>query len=208
MLPFLVVPPPDPGFELLVASHGMAQGVSQTNGAQIIPRATVRIGPVQIGGQWRNISSPAANGVAAFFLRFDRKLGKAQLDVKAAYRIRTGAVPGLKARAWEFSAGADRRFGKAALKLNAEYSPDEFGKGKSLYVELGPRFEIHKNMWLSGALGSRQRLGGPDYRSFNIGISKVLDRGLIVEAKYFRTNRSDLGDTYRQRIVLSARLAL
>ncbi len=186
----------------------MAQGISQTNGAQIIPRAFVRIGAVKIGGQWRNISSPAANGVAAFFLGFDGKLGKTKLEARAAYRVRTGAIRGFKSRAWEFGAGAGRSFGKAMVKLNAEYSPDEFGKGKSLYVELGPALDVDKGTRLSVTLGLRERHGGPDYRSLNIGISKVLDRGLIVEAKYYHTNRSDLGDTYRRRVVLSARLTL
>ena len=43
------LPPPDPAIELFVASRGMTQGLSQSDGPQVIPRAYVRFGEVQVG---------------------------------------------------------------------------------------------------------------------------------------------------------------
>src|SRR4026207_1082242 len=102
----LALPPPDPGLEIALSSQGMSQGIAQTDGFQLFPRVFVRMGAAQLGVQWRNISSPAATGVAAFFLKSGRRVGKTQLEFAAAYRVRTGAQGPGDATAWEFSATA------------------------------------------------------------------------------------------------------
>lgn len=204
----LALPPPDPGFELVLASHGMSQGVSQTDGVQVIPRAYVRIGPAQIGGQWRNIRSRSATGVAAFFLKFSGKLGGTQLEAGAAYRIRTGIKASADSKAWEFSGGAKRSFGRLGLRIGAEYSPKEFDDGQSLYVDLGSAFDVDRVTKVSVNIGRRERDGGPDYTSFNAGISRVIERRLTLDARYYTTDRAGIDARYRGRLVLSTRLAL
>jgi len=201
------LPQPHPGFEISIATRGMSQGLSQTDGIQIIPRAFVRIGPIQLGGQWRNVSNPAANGVAAFFARVSRRAGGTQIDLGAAYRIRTGTGAHPDSRAWEFSLGARTILGKTALRLSVEYSPREFEHGPALYIEGGATFGVGRATSVSVNLGRRESEGGPDYTSFNAGITRIVRQRLSLDARYYETDRSALGARYRGRIILAARLA-
>ena len=202
------LPQPDPAFEISIASHGMTQGISQTDGIQIIPRVSVRTGNFQLGGLWRNISNPNANGVAVLFLRFSRAAGPAQLDLGAAYRIRTGPRASRDSRAWEYSAGARAALGRATLRLSAEYSPKEFENGWSLYVEGGGALRLGAATSVSVNLGRRYREGGPDYASFNAGLTRALGRRLSLDARFYRTNRAELGPRFRERLLVVARLSL
>lgn len=204
----LALPPPDPGFELVLASQGTSQGVAQTDGVQVIPRAYVRIGSAQIGGQWRNIRSRSATGVAAFFLKFSGKVGGTQLEAGVAHRLRTGVKGSTDAKAWEISGGARRSFGRVGLRFSAEYSSKEFENGPSLYVDMGPAFDVDKVTKVSANIGRRERDGGPDYTSFNAGISRVIERRLTLDARYYTTDRAGIDARYRGHLVLSTRLAL
>jgi len=204
----LAFPMPDPGFELLIASHGTSQGVRQTDGIQVFPRAFVRIGEVQIGGQWRNVSSPSAHGVAALFMKYRHIFRGGQIDAGMFYRIRTNAKEYRNSRAWEFSVSGRHSLGPLGLQVKADYSPKDFDQGKSVYVEIGPSFEIDKVTNLSGGVGRRERDRGPEYTSFNVGISRTHQQKLILDARYYQTNQGNLGPQYRGRLVFSIRLTL
>lgn len=204
----LALPPPDPGFEILLSTRGISQGLVQTDGQQVIPRLFVRVGETQIGAQWKNIDSTSAKGVAALFVKLNHKTGKGQIDAGVAYRVRTGLQASADGKAWEFTAGAKREFGPVAVRANAEYSPEEFGTGKSLYIELGPALQLDAGTRLSAAVGRRERPRGPDYTAFNFGVSRIFRQKLTIDARYYDTNRGELGRAYRARFVLSARLAL
>ena len=206
-LPF-ALPPPDPGFELFIASRGMSQGIAQTDGMQVRPRLLVRMGNAQLGAQWRNVSSPAADGVAMLFARYGRKVGKLQLEGTATYRIRTRVTRSFKATAWEFTGTARRGFDGWDARLEVQYSPDEFGNGRSVYVEAGPAIELAPATRLSANIGRRERRGAPDYTSFNFGVTTVVRERLSLDARFFDTDRSGLESRYRPRIVVSARLTL
>src|SRR5690348_3310017 len=97
----LGLPPPDPGFELFAASQGISQGLLQTYGPQVIPRATLSVGDVQVGAQWRKIDSPLASGIAALFLKLRGKWGKTEAQAALLYRIRTAASRSSHRSAWE-----------------------------------------------------------------------------------------------------------
>lgn len=206
-MPAFHLPPPDPAFEITLSSQGMSQGLSQTDGIQIVPRAFVRLGRARIGAQWRNISSPTADGVLALFVRYRHDFDKGWIDAGIVYRIRTGANPSSDSEAWEFNVGARRSFGKLGLRLSADYAPQEFGSGRSLYVELGPSFDIAA-VRLSANLGRRERAGGPDYTALNVGAGLSLPQGLTFDVRYYRTDRSRLGARFQDRLVLSVQLAL
>jgi len=202
------LPPPDPQFEMFVASHGMSQGLLQSDGVQLFPRALVRVGSVQTGAQWRNISSVTATGVAALFVRADRAFGKTQVQIGAAYRIKTGARAVRQNRAWEYSVLVRRRVGKLGLRTLAEYSPREFDLGNSLYVEAGSSLDLGRGTSASVNIGRRERDGAPDYTSFNMGVSQGVGSELVLDARIYGTDRADLGHRYRTRFALSARLTL
>ena len=204
-LPF-ALPPPDPGFELFVASHGMSQGIAQTDGIQARPRLFVRFGNAQVGGQWRNISSPAANGVAILFLRYGRELGPTQLDGTAAYRVRTGVKPLFEATAWEFTGALRRKFDGWDLRLEIQYSPEEFGTGRSTYVEAGSAIQLASAVTISANVGRRERQKAPDYTSFNFGFTTAVRQRLYLDARLYGTDRGNLADPFRARVVVSGRL--
>ena len=70
------LPPPDPGIEFVVASRGMSKGIAQTEGPQVVVKPFVQMGPVQLGAQWKNVSSAVAGGESAIFANASPKLGR------------------------------------------------------------------------------------------------------------------------------------
>ena len=202
------LPPPVPGFEMFVASQGMSEGLSQTTGAQIIPRVTLRMGEVQLCAQWRNISSPIANGIAAFFVKWSHRSDNSQVELAALYRVRTDAPAGVDRNAWEFDGSFRHSFGKVGVRAIAEYSPKEFEAGQSLYVELGPTLQIAKTTIISLNAGRRERGGAPDYSTFNAGVTRLVGRKLSVDARVYATDHPERGSRYRTRLVVSARVIL
>jgi uncharacterized protein (TIGR02001 family) len=201
------LPPPDPGFEFFVASRGISKGLAQTEGPQFIPKAFVQMGPVQLGGQWKNVTSPVAEGEGAIFANASRAVGPVQLNVGITYKFQTAVRGPTDSKAWEFTGGLSGKHKRFGARLNAVYSPDDFGSTRqSLYVEAGPSLEIDKTTRLSANLGRRERKGSPDYTSFNIGATKTLFKKLALDLRYYDTAQSELGEVYRGRVIASARL--
>lgn len=202
------LPPPDPAIELFVASHGMTQGLSQSEGPQIIPRAYLRFGDVQVGAFWRNIDSPVASGIGVLFGKYSVRGGPTQFEVALLYRTRTGAHRPTVLHAWEVDATLRHSFGRFGVRLNGEYAPREFDLGPSLFVEIGPTYRLGKATSLFANLGRRERSGAPEYTALNIGISRAVGKSLVLDGRYYATDRSELGPRYRGRLVFSARLSL
>ena len=203
-----ILPPFDPAVEITVATTGMTQGTAQTDGGQIKPRAYLKIGQVQAGLLWRNIDSQLARGVGVLFVRTSRKLGRLQLDGGIAYRVRTGVKVPHKSQAWELNAGLRRDVGKLSLSGIVEFSPREFEKGYSLYLEGGPTLTLSRTLRLSTSVGRRERRGAPDYSAINAGLTKTLVEGLALDIRYYATTKAEVGERYRSRLVTSARLSL
>ena len=201
-------PPPDPAIEITLASHGMSKGVSQTDHAQMIVKPYLQMGEVQIGGQWKNVNSNGAKGEASAFVGLNRKFDGLQLSAGATYKALTGAPDGIDADCIELTAGASQKFGRAAMRINAIFSPNDIGSTRrSLYVEAGPSFDLAKGLRLSANVGHRWRQNGVEYTSMNAGAAYTVRKMLTVDLRYYRTNRAELGDVYKQRLVLSGKLA-
>ncbi|HEY0629347.1 MAG TPA: hypothetical protein VGD23_08465, partial [Sphingomicrobium sp.] len=79
----LDLPPPDPGIEVSVASRGMSKGIAQSEGPQLTAKPFVKLGNVQVGAQWKNVSSSAASGEGAIFAGISREVAKFQLSLQA-----------------------------------------------------------------------------------------------------------------------------
>jgi hypothetical protein len=200
------LPPFDPGFELLISSRGMSKGIEQADQPQVIPKAYLQVGDLQVGGQWKNVTSATAEGEASGFVNVSRKFGPFAFTVGAAYKFQTGARPGTDSDSFEFSGSASRKIGKASLRVSAIYSPDDLGgTRRSLYVEGGPSFDLTKTVRLSANLGRRSRQLAPDYTAMNFGVTKTLFRSFSLDLRYYQTNRSSLGDIYRRRVVIAGR---
>jgi Bacterial protein of unknown function (Gcw_chp) len=172
----------------------------------VIPKLFVQLGDLQIGGQWKNVTSTTAQGEAAAFLNASRKFGAFQLTVGAAYKVQTEAKRGTDSDSLELSTAVTRKTGKLLLRMSAVYSPDDLGGAKqSLYVEGGPSFDLTKSLRVSANVGHRSRRNGADYTAMNVGATKTLFGGLALDLRYYQTNRSNLGDIYRRRLIVSGR---
>lgn len=203
------LPPPDPGFEIVVASRGMSKGIAQTEGIQAVPKAFLQLGEVQVGGQWKNVTSPVADGEAAAFVNYAPKVGPWQLTFGAAYKFQTGVEGETDDDSWEFTAAAARKLGKIGLRASAIYSPDDLGTARrSLYLESGLSYDIDDTLRLSANVGRRSRIDGIDYTSFNAGATKTLFKKFSLDLRYYDTAQSDLGEVFEERLVLSGKLAL
>jgi uncharacterized protein (TIGR02001 family) len=204
---FADLPPPDPAVEMLVASRGMSKGISQTQGPQLIAKGSLRLGDLQAGAQWKNVSSPSADGEAALFVNGSRKIGTVQLTAGVAYKFQTRVRANTDSTSWEFTGGASRKFGPVTAKVSAIFSPDDLGSARrSLFVEGGPAVQLGKGWTASAAIGHRSRVRGTDYTAFNIGVGKAV-RWLQLDLRYYDTNRSDIATAYHSRVVASARLS-
>jgi uncharacterized protein (TIGR02001 family) len=201
------LPPPKPGVEITLATKGMSKGITQTKGPQAVAKGFVRFGGLQVGAQWKNVSSPNANGEASIFANVSRKVAAVQLTAGISYKMHTRVRDERDSRAFEFTGSAIRKFGPVSAKLNAIFSPDDLGTtGRTLFVEAGPSLALGHGWSLSGAAGFRQRSGGADYTPFNAGVGKALGR-LQFDLRYYDTDQSGLGSPYRGRIVGSAKLS-
>ena len=201
------LPPPDPGIEFVVATRGMSKGVAQTEGPQLIVKPFVQLGLVQVGAQWKNVSSAVAGGEAAVFANVAPRLGKFQLNLGVSYKFQTGVKEPTDDRSWEFTSGVTRKFGKVSLRISAVYSPDDLGGAKrSIFVEGGPTVEIDKNTRISGAIGRRDRVSGDDYTAFNVGVTRTIFKGVTLDARFYGTNRSDISEFFEDRFVATARM--
>jgi hypothetical protein len=67
---------------------------------------------------------------------------------------------------------------------------------------------LAKGTNLFANLGRRERSGAPDYTAINIGISGAVGKNLVLDGRYYATDRSRLGPRYHGRLVFSARLSL
>ena len=201
------LPPPDPAFEISVATRGMSKGIAQTEGPQVILRASGKSGPFEAGGQWKNVTSSTAHGEAAVFVNALHSFGKLRLNAGAAYKFQTGVEGPTDSNSWEFTGGATLGLGKVSMRATAIYSPDDLGSAKrSLYLEGGPSVELSKTLRASANVGRRERDGGDDYTSFNAGISKTIEKAIVADVRLYDTAQSELGENFERRLVASVRV--
>ena len=201
------LPPPDPSIEFVVASRGMSKGLAQTEGPQALIRPSVQMGWLQVGGQWKNLGSPVAGGEASAFIGVAPKFGEFQVNLAAAYKLQTGVRGPTDNKSWEFTGSVSRKFDRLSLRVQAIYSPDDFGGAKrSIYVEGGPGFDLDKTTRISANIGRRDRVLGDDYTSFNAGITKTVFKGFTLDGRYYGTNQSDIDEFHEDRLVVTARL--
>lgn len=205
---FIDLPPLDPGIEFNVASRGMSKGIAQTEGPQVVAKGFLQSGIVQVGAQWKNVTSPVAGGEGAIFANVAPKLGSLQFNLGVAHKFQTGVREPTDDHSWEFTGAVTRKFGKLSLRGSLVYSPDDLGSARrSLYWEGGPTLELGKSTCLLAIIGRRNRVDGPDYTSYSAGISRTLFKGATVDLRWYDTNHHELGENFKRRAVVSAKLA-
>ena len=77
------LPPPDPAFEVSIASQGMSKGLRQTEDAQFLARGEVALGHAFVGLLWKNIDSTVASGEGQFYLGYRNRVASFDLTATA-----------------------------------------------------------------------------------------------------------------------------
>ena len=202
------LPQLDPGIEVVVASRGMSKGIAQSEGPQLIVRPLVKLGDVQIGAQWKNVTSAVAGGEGAVFVGLTRDLAGFQLSLQAAHKFQTGVREPADDHSWEFTAGLTRKLGPVTLRGSLVYSPDDLGGAeRSVYWEAGPALDLGKKFKAFANIGHRARRLGDDYTSFNAGASTSIVPRVTLDLRWYDTTRHELGENFRGRAVATARMA-
>jgi len=200
------IPSPDPGIEISVLSQGMSKGLRQSDGLQVIVRPEVAFGPLFVAAQYKNITSPTADGEAGVLAGLRGRVGGFDLAFSATYNWNTNARRQADRDRLELGATASRRFGRLTPRISIVYSPDDLGATRaSLYAEAGAALSLFTGANLSANVARRERDGGPDYTAFNAGLSYALTHSITADLRYYDTAQSRLGAIYRARLVASVR---
>jgi hypothetical protein len=201
-MPFL--PPPDPGFEISVATRGMSKGLSQTDGMQVVGRGELAFGPFFVSALGKNITSPTADAELQFATGTRFKVDGTDVGVAATLKRLVGLDGQKNPTALELSANVSHPFGKLTPKVQLIYSPDDLGSTTySLYAEGGVTWKLHPKIQLSANIGRRHRGNALDYTSANVGAAVTITSNFTGEVKLYDTNKSDMGDPFKRRLVAS-----
>lgn len=198
----LDLPPPDPGIELVLATRGMSKGLAQTEGVQGIARFELVFGPVALSTQYKNISSPTADGEASISAGWKGKALGFDLGASVAWKRLIGLENQVDPDSFELTPSIARKIGPLTAKLSMVYSPDDLGRtGESAWIEGGASWKAGKSTSLSANIGRRERTGSTDYTAFNAGVTRTLFKGITADLRYYDSARSALGDPFEARIV-------
>jgi uncharacterized protein (TIGR02001 family) len=200
------LPPPDPALEIIVASRGYSKGVAQTDGIQVLVRPEVSFGALKLGAYAKNVTSSQYDGEAGVSVGYKKAFGKTELSGSAAVKHLYRADPEVDDVALELNFAATQSWGAFKPRVSITYSPNELaGTGRSAYWEAGSTYQFDKKTSASAGIGIRRRTGGPDYMSFNAGVSRTLGSAFTADVRVYDTSRDELGDNFHRRVVVSLR---
>ncbi len=200
------LPPPQPHFEIVLASEGISKGLAQTEDGQALARLELHAGEFLVGGQIKNLTSPDADAEAHLFLGHRRSFGRIELAGIVTYKSLLWRNRPADSEAVEFSLSASRRSGRFTPRVAVTWSPDELGPtGTSWFLEAGVAYRLTERLTLSALAARRERSAQPDYTAFNLGMTFAISRNFSADLRIHDTNRSALGRSYHERVVLALR---
>ena len=200
------LPPPDPSIEFSIASRGYSKGAAQTDGPQVVVRPEVAFGPLRLGTYAKNVTSPDFDAEVGVLAGYRKSFGKTELSVSGTIKHLVDAVPGVDKAAVELNFAATHSLGDLKPRISLTYSPDDLGgTERTAFWEGGASYQIDKKTSASAGIGVRSRTGGPDYTSFNAGLTRTLGGPFTAEVRLYDTNRNRLGDYYHRRVVVALR---
>lgn len=203
---FFDLPPPDPSFEISVASRGYSKGVAQTEGIQVLLRPEVSFGPLRVGAYGKNIDSPDLDGETGGSVSFRKTIQEIELSTSATVKHSFGAKAGVDDLALELNAAATYSLGKLKPRVSLTYSPNDLGgTGRTYWWEAGSSYQFDKKTAASIGIGIRERTGGSDYTSFTAGLTRTFGNIFTAEIRLYDTSRHELGVNYERRAVVLVR---
>lgn len=203
------LPPPDPGIEISIASRGYSKGIAQTEDVQIVIRPELAIGDFHFGAYAKNVDSSDYDGEAGANIGVRKSFGKTELAASAGVKHALDPQNDVDETALELSASAAHSFGRFKPRASVTYSPDDLaGTGRTVYWEAGAAYQLAKSLNASAGVGRRERTGGPDYTSFNAGMTYTIKGPLSADLRWYDTNKSEIGENYEGRFVATLRAKL
>jgi hypothetical protein len=205
-MPALHLPPPDPGLEIVFATTGYSKGLAQTQGVQGVGRFDLGFKSVTLSAQYKNISSPTADGEAAFAIGWKGKAAGFDLGAAVNWKRLIELDGQVDPDCWELIPSISRKVGPLTGRLSLTYSPNDLGRtGQSAWIEAGAAWKLDGKTVLVAAIGRRQREGASDYTAFNAGVTRALFKGVSAELRYYDNARSSLGEPFHARFVAALR---
>lgn len=184
----------------------MSKGISQTDGPQIVARGELAFGNIYIAGLAKNLDSPNTEGEFQLSTGGRFKLGKADFGVSVAYKKWVDTTGQPDDEAAELAVSASRAFGTVTPRVLLIYSPDDLGSTThSTYAEAGIGWKPISSLTLSANVGRRRRGNGFGYAAFNVGAAYALSPNFTAEVRWFDTNKSEVDEPYKRRVVALVR---
>ena len=127
-----------------------------------------------------------------------------ELNFSATYKWRVVSDPGVDDTEFELTADAERSIGPASARVRLQYAPDAGGGTDSFtWIETRLGWEFTPKLEATASVGQRDRQGGIDYTSWNVGMAYDLTDSLQLDLRYHDTNQEQGGVEFEDRVVAS-----
>ena len=125
-----------------------------------------------------------------------------ELNFSATYKWRVVSDPGVDNTEFELTADAGRSVGPASARVRFQYAPDAGGGTDSFtWIETRVGWALTPVLEATATVGQRDRHGGTDYTSWNIGLAYDLTDALQLDLRYHDTNQEHGGAEFADRVV-------
>lgn len=126
------------------------------------------------------------------------------LNFSAAYKWRVTSDPGVDDTEFELTADAGRSVGPASARLRLQYAPDAGGGTDTFtWIEARLGWDLTADLQATTTVGQRDRQGGVDYTSWNVGLAYDLTDQAQIDLRYHDTNLEHAGVEFDDAVVAS-----
>jgi hypothetical protein len=205
------LPPPNPSLQVEVATTGMASGIAQTRGPQLIVSGGLDFTKFSLAAYAKNVASSTGTvkGIeAGLSINATRTVAGFQLNPSILVKRRFGMTADGDATEVDFGLVAARTFAPFTASATVIYTNDLFGAAeRTLFLDSTPQWQARKGTALSGSFGRRIEESGNDYTAFNLGVTQSVGRHIQLDLRWYDTAQSELGYNYRGRVVAYVRMS-
>ena len=125
-----------------------------------------------------------------------------ELNFSATYKWRVVSDPGVDDTEFELTADASRAIGPASARVRLQYAPDAGGGTDSFtWIETRLGWAFTPRLEATATVGQRDRQGGIDYTSWNVGMAYDLTDNLQLDLRYHDTNQEQAAVDFEDRVV-------
>jgi hypothetical protein len=197
------LPPPTPTVQVEFATTGMASGIAQTVGPQLVVRGGLDFKVFQLGTYTKNVEAGGIKGVeAGVSIDVRRMVAGFTLDGQALFKRRFGMSASGDATEWDLSLIASRPVGPVTAIATVVYTHDIYGPAaQTLLIQGGLQYKMLAGTVLAASFGHRFEQSGNDYTEYNLGVTQAIGKRFQLDLRWYDTAQSELGYNYRARFV-------